>query len=90
MSLAADIVNTIDLLRRIPQIDIERLSYALSEEEWIEFARELDGLTYFSRCDALWHSDEVNFYGLTVRKRKADACDPERMPIRIQVQREKL
>jgi hypothetical protein len=65
--ISKQIAETIYLLRRTPQIDIERLTYELSEEEWHEFARELDSVN--QQSNDLSYADRCLFMGLTVSKR---------------------
>jgi hypothetical protein len=70
MKITDEIAKTVYLLRRIPQIDIERLSYELSEAEWFEFAREIDSGQMVPKSD-LSYADSCLFMGITVRKRSA-------------------
>lgn len=68
MSHINEIARTVHLLRRMPQIDIERLSYELSEDEWMEFAKELHAGLYMNNQD-LSYADHCMFMGIAVRKR---------------------
>lgn len=67
MSVVTDLVRTVHRLRRSPDIDIERLSYELSEDEWRELGREVS--KFDSRID-LSFTDESTFMGMRVRKAK--------------------
>lgn len=85
VSISQDIISFVGKLRRMPGLDVERISYTLSEAEWLEFARELDALKYQHRMDPIWKLDQVIFYGMTVRKEKKQDADCSRVPLRIQV-----
>ena len=86
MSVVEEIIKTVHLLRRTPQIDIERLSYTLDEMEWREFAKQLDSVQYLPRKHSIWEVHQVIFYGITVRRSQSSDGDAGRIPLRIEVQ----
>lgn len=69
MSISHEIAKTIGRLRCLPDIDVERLSYELSEEEWLTFYRELSALDMRGDTCDLSYADSCLFMGLTIRKR---------------------
>lgn len=84
--IVTEIIMTVHLLRTVPQIDVERLSYTLQESEWMEFIRYLSSLYSPPRNGDLWRCSSLLFYGITVRKAASEDANPPQLPIRIQVQ----
>lgn len=67
MSVIADIIKTIRRLRCMPDLDIERLSYYLNDDEWRELGQELNKWNP-SDLD-ISYADQCMFMGMTIRKR---------------------
>lgn len=86
--IVTEIIMTVHLLRTVPQIDVERLSYTLQEAEWMEFIRHLSSLYNPPRNGDLWRCSSLLFYGITVRKAVSEDTNPPQLPIRIQVYEE--
>lgn len=87
MSVCEDIIMTVRQLRTVPRVDMERLSYSLTDVEWLEFAKELNAVSYIPKAHYdLWEKRPVLFYGITVRLKDSGDKAANHFPLRIEVQ----
>jgi hypothetical protein len=68
VSVIGDIENTIYLLRRAPSIDIEKLSYEVTETEWRELVKAIEHAQPYLGFD-LSYAESLSWRGLRIRKR---------------------
>lgn len=72
MSVVDDIIRTVYRLRRMPDVDIERISYSLNDAEWREFVKHLEKFDFTGKTSDLSYIDHCQFMGMAIRKRETD------------------
>lgn len=68
MGVVDDITRTVYRLRRMPDVDIERISYSLNAAEWREFVKYLEQLDFTGNAGDLSYIDHCQFMGMEIRK----------------------
>lgn len=70
MSVVDDIITTVYRLRRMPDIEMKRLSYSLNDAEWREFVKHLEQFDFTGKSKDLSYIDHCQFMGMAIRKRE--------------------